>query len=121
LVAARQDNRKSQGFRRGSFHLIMPDGDVREAGMTAGEGKEIRDRRAQLEAIDRELARLRATHDLAMSAFKFDEANALQLRIAALEEARQALAAQLPAPPPGAEPPPGVVPVLARPRRWRRR
>jgi hypothetical protein len=98
----------------------MPDGNVRETGMTAGERKEIGDRRAHLEAIDRELARLRATHDLAMSAFKFDEANALQPRIAALEDERRVLIVHLPAPPPAAEPPTGVVPVLARPRRWRR-
>lgn len=77
--------------------------------------------RARLAEIDRELARLRSQHDLAMSAFKFDEANALQPRIDALEDERRAVAATLPEqalPPP---PPWGVVPVLARPRRARRR
>jgi hypothetical protein len=75
-------------------------------------------KRARLAAIDRELADLQAHHDLAMSAFKFDEANALQRRIEALEDERRVVSAALP---PVAEPPPGVVPRLARPRPRRRR
>jgi len=75
--------------------------------------------RARLAEIDRDLARLQAQHDLAMSAFRFDEANALLPRIAALEDERRALAAALPALPVD-QPPVGVVPVLVRPRRMRR-
>jgi hypothetical protein len=71
-----------------------------------------------LAACERELARLQAEHDRAMSAFKFDEASAMQRRIAVLEEQRRAL---LGAAPPAAEPPTGIVPVLARPRRIKRR
>jgi hypothetical protein len=56
-----------------------------------------------------------------MSAFKFDEANALQPRIAALEDERQTLAMRLPAVVPIAASPTGVATVLARPRRVRRR
>jgi hypothetical protein len=56
-----------------------------------------------------------------MSAFKFDEADALQRRIAALDGERRSLAARLPALPAPAEPPTGLVPVLDRPRRRLRR
>ena len=77
--------------------------------------------RARLVEIDRELTILRSQNDLAMSAFKFDEANSLQRRIEALEDERRALAAALPPVEPAAEPPLGVEPVLARPRRARRR
>ena len=77
--------------------------------------------RARLDDIDRELASLQGLHDLAMSAFKFDEANALQSRIAALEDERQAIAATLPEQILPPQPPSGVVPMLARPRRLRRR
>ena len=77
--------------------------------------------RARLGEIERELARLQAQHDLAMSAFKFDEANGLQRSIAVLETDRRALAANLPASPPTAKPPSGIVPILARPRPVRRR
>ena len=76
---------------------------------------------ARLAEIDRALAGLCSQHDLAMSAFKFDEANALQRRIAALEDERRAVVAALPeqvAPP---KLPSCAVPVLARPRRMRRR
>jgi hypothetical protein len=72
-------------------------------------------RRARLAEIDRELARLQGQHDLAMSAFRFDEANALLPRIAALEDERRGLIANLPVP--SAEPETGVVPLLARRRR----
>ena len=76
-------------------------------------------RRPRLAEIERELARLQAEHDVAMSAFKFDEANALQRRIAALEDERRSLVRRLPARSPAVEPPTGIVPVLARPRRRR--
>jgi len=78
-------------------------------------------RRARLAEIDRDLARLQGQHDLAMSAFQFDEANALLPRIAALEDERRDLIASLPVSSPSAEPETGVVPLLARPRRLRRR
>ena len=45
-----------------------------------------------------ELAGLQAQHDLAMSAFQFDEASALQRRIGALDDERRPLAAALPEP-----------------------
>jgi hypothetical protein len=71
-------------------------------------------RRAHLAEIDRDLARLHHRHDIAMSAFRFEEASALGRAIAALDAERQALAAALPPP---ASAPTGVVPRLARPRR----
>jgi len=77
-------------------------------------------RRARLAEIDRALSHLQAQHDLAMSAFKFDEANALQRRIEVFEDERRTLAAGLPAPSLAPDPPAGVVPTLARPRRLRR-
>ena len=76
---------------------------------------------SRLEAIERELARLQGLHDLAMSSFKFDEARELQQRICALVDERQAVAAQLPADPVPPESTTGVFPVLAHPRRRRRR
>jgi hypothetical protein len=72
-------------------------------------------RRARLAEIDRDLARLRHHHDIAMSAFRFEEATALGPAIAALEKERERLAAALP----DNEPPTGVVPVFARLRRRR--
>jgi len=78
-------------------------------------------RRARLAEIERELTQLQYRHDIAMSAFLFEEATALGRTMAALEKERQALAADLPAPAPAREPPSGVVPVLARPRAVRRR
>ena len=75
----------------------------------------------RLAEIERELAQLQYRHDIAMSAFLFEEATALGRTIAALDKERQALAAELPAAPPAAEAPSGIVPVLARPRRLRRR
>jgi hypothetical protein len=81
------------------------------------ETQEIAARRARLAAVDGELINLQAQYDRAMSAFKFDEANALLPRIAALEDERRAVEAALPP----VEPPLGVVPLLARPRRLRRR
>jgi len=81
------------------------------------ESRELAVERARLAAIDRELASLQAQHDLAMSAFKFDEATALQRRIEALEDERRALAAALPPVTAEAEPTLGGVPVLMSPRR----
>ena len=75
--------------------------------------------RARLADVERGLARLRYRHDIAMSAFRFEEATALGPAIAALERERQALAAALP--PAAEEPPTGVTPTLATPRRGRRR
>jgi hypothetical protein len=68
--------------------------------------------RARLAVVERELAELAAHHDQAMSAFKFDEARAVQQRIAALECKRAKLVETLPAeaPPPRATP----VPVMIR-------
>ena len=86
-----------------------------------GESQEITGRRQRLAELDGELANLQAQQDLAMSAFKFDEANALQRRIEALEDERQAVAATLPPRSAVPDPETGIVPVLARPRRLRRR
>jgi hypothetical protein len=76
---------------------------------------EVEVKRARLAAVERELSGLGARHDLAMSAFKFDEARELQQRIAAFERERVELVAALPvsAPPPSAVP----VPVMVRRRR----
>ena len=71
--------------------------------------------RARLAEIDRDLARLRYRHDIAMSAFRFEEATALGPAIAALEKEREQLAAGFG----HVEPPTGVAPVLGRPRRRR--
>ena len=60
-----------------------------------------------LAAVERELTALQAQYEPAMSAFKFDEANALQRKITVLEEERRALAADLPARPSAPEPPVG--------------
>jgi hypothetical protein len=72
-------------------------------------------KRARLAAIERELSRLGSRHDLAMSAFKFDEARELQRRITVLERERAELEAVLPAPTP--TPPIEPVPVRMRARR----
>jgi hypothetical protein len=80
------------------------------------------EQRARLAAVDDELARLQARYELAMSAFKFDEASALQQQIAALEAEWRILAQALPAPTAAPEPPTGIVPMLGkRPRRERAR
>jgi hypothetical protein len=78
---------------------------------------EVAARREQLATVERELARLEAQYELAMSAFKFDKASGLQQRIAALDGERRMLAASLPALPAHAEPPTGLVPVIDRPGR----
>jgi len=77
--------------------------------------------RERLGDVERELARLNAQYELAMSAFRFDEADTLQRRIAALDGERRSLAAGLPALLAPAEPPTSLVPVLDRPRRRLRR
>ena len=73
---------------------------------------ELEAKRARLAAVECELAGLGVRHDLAMSAFKFDEAREVQQRIAALERERGELIAALP---PLAEPPPA--PAIMRQRR----
>jgi hypothetical protein len=73
--------------------------------------------RTRLAEIEGELARLRYRHDIAMSAFRFEEATALGPAIATLERERQALETALPA---AAEPPTGIVPLLTRPPRRQR-
>jgi hypothetical protein len=78
-------------------------------------------RREQLDTVERELVRLEAQYELAMSAFKFDEASGLQQRIAALDGERRMLGASLPALPAPAEPLTGLVPVIDRPARALRR
>jgi len=71
---------------------------------------------ARLAAVERELAGLGVRHELAMSAFKFDEARVVQQRIALLERERGALIDALPPPAP---PPPA--PAMVRPRRLMQR
>jgi hypothetical protein len=74
-------------------------------------------KRARLAAVERELTRLRYRHDIAMSAFRFEEATALGLTIAPLEQERQTLVAKLPQ----ESPPEPVIPVLNRRARGSRR
>jgi len=59
--------------------------------------------RARLSLVERELLQLGTRHDLAMSAFRFDEARDLQQRITLLEHERAELIAEVPTPAP---PPP---------------
>ena len=73
---------------------------------------ELEAKRARLAAVERELAGLGVRHDLAMSAFKFDEAREVHQQIAVLERERAELIAALP---PLAEPPPA--PAIMRQRR----
>jgi hypothetical protein len=81
---------------------------------------EVASLRGRLAEVERELARLRYRHDIAMSAFRFEDATALGPAIAALEQERQALASALPVEPvPKASS--GVIPQLSQPRRSRRR
>jgi hypothetical protein len=75
-------------------------------------------KRTRLAAVDRELSQLGTRHDIAMSAFRFDEARDLQRRIAVLERERAELKAVLPAAaPPSPETP---VPVRVGSRKRRR-
>ena len=53
-------------------------------------------KRARLSLVERELLQLGTRHDLAMSAFRFDEARDLQQRIGVLERERAELLATLP-------------------------
>lgn len=76
---------------------------------------ELEAKRLRLAAVERELIGLAARHDLAMSAFKFDEAREVQDQIAVLERERAELAAALPAPAPPV--PSAPVPVMVRPGR----
>lgn len=61
---------------------------------------ELEAKRARLTAVERELAELSGRHDLAMSAFKFDEARDVQQQIAVLEREQSELIDALPAPAP---------------------
>jgi hypothetical protein len=58
---------------------------------------ELEAKRTRLAAIERELSQLGTRHDIAMSAFRFDEALDLQRRIAVIERERAELKAVLPA------------------------
>ena len=78
---------------------------------------ELEAKRLQLSLVERELLQLGARHDLAMSAFRFDEARDLQKQITLLERERAELVAVLPAP----APPPPTVPVRVAVRSSRRR
>ena len=71
---------------------------------------ELEAKRTRLAALERELSQLGARHDIAMSAFRFDEAGNLQRRIGVLERERAELVTVLPA----AAPPPPAVPVPVR-------
>ena len=71
---------------------------------------ELESRRARLSLVERELSQLGTRHDLAMSAFRFDEARDLQERITVLERERGELRAILPA----TAPPPPEAPVPVR-------
>ena len=73
---------------------------------------ELEEKRARRAAVESELAELGAQHDLAMSAFKFDEAREVQERINALERERAELVEALPTVVPPA--PAGPVPVMVR-------
>jgi hypothetical protein len=77
---------------------------------------ELEAKRERLAVVERELAGLGVRHDLAMSAFKFDEAREVQQRIAVLERERAELVNALPAPAP-----PSPAPAKMRPRRLARR
>ena len=52
--------------------------------------------RARLSLVERELSQLGTRHDIAMSAFRFDEARDLQRRITVLEREHAGLMATLP-------------------------
>jgi hypothetical protein len=65
---------------------------------------EVNTARARLAELDRELERLRKQHDLAMSAFRFEDTLPVHERIVAIEAKRRALLERAPsaatAPPP---------------------
>jgi hypothetical protein len=79
---------------------------------------ELEAKRARLSLVERELLQLGRRHDLAMSAFRFDEARDLQQRIGVLEHERAELIAAVPAPAP--EPPTAPARVAVVPSRRRR-
>ena len=80
------------------------------------------EQRGRLAMMEDQLAVLQARYELAISAFKFDEANTLQQKIAALEAERRLLAETLPSATLAPELPTGIVPMLGkRPRRGRGR
>jgi len=58
---------------------------------------ELEAKRRRLAAIEHELSQVGARHDVAMSAFRFDEARELQRRITILERERVEIEAVLPA------------------------
>lgn len=76
-------------------------------------------RRVRLAMVETELARLHNQYDLAMSAFKFDEARELHDRIEADENERRMLAEGLPPQPPVTATPAVRRPLVQRPRRRR--
>jgi hypothetical protein len=80
---------------------------------------ELEAKRTRLAAVEEELSQLGARHDIAMSAFRFDEAGNLQRRIAVLERERAQLVQVLPAAAP--PPPPAPVPVRVQSRPLPRR
>ena len=80
------------------------------------------EQRGRLATMEGQLGVLQARYELAMSAFKFDEANTLQQKIAALEAERRVVAETLPSPPLAPAPPTGIVPMVGKgPRRGRAR
>ena len=91
---------------------------LRRAAMIA----ELEAKLVRLALVEQELLQLGARHDLAMSAFKFDEARDVQQRITVLERERAELVAVLPAVAPQPPAAPVLVRVRARPAaRLRRR
>ena len=96
-------------------HLSPPASDGRLQVITLGSRGYLSSMTAELEAKRVRLAELGARHDLAMSAFKFEEPHEVQQRISLLEWERGELVDALPTP---AEPPPATsTPVMVRRRR----
>ena len=81
---------------------------------------ELEAKRARLAIVERELSQLGSRHDLAMSAFKFDEARDVQRAIAILEQERAELVAALPAAAPSPAAPVLIKLRSRRPARHRR-
>jgi len=80
---------------------------------------ELETKRARLSLVERELSQLGTRHDLAMSAFRFDEARDLQQQITLLEHERTELIAEVPAAP-ASQPPTAHVRVAVGSSRGRR-
>ena len=76
-------------------------------------------KRSRLAVVERELAGLSVRHELAMSAFRFDEAREAQQSIAVLERERDELVEALP--PPTSAPAAMPAPVRVRRRRLMQR